>query len=87
MTKISSRIKISSLTGLASGALKPADLEALEKVQAEEGGDPKSIGLSFRKIFSLEKLGLVHYDRGDGSVLVTNEGRKHLKGKTASSQA
>lgn len=66
-----------------SAALKPADLEALKKVEDGAGMDPKAIGLSVSKIVALEKLGLVHYDRGDGSVLVTNEGRKLLKGKTA----
>jgi len=76
------------LAGLSqTAALKPADLEALKKVKAEEGMDPKAIGLSVSKIVALEKLGLVHYDRGDGSVLVTTEGQKHLKGKTAATKA
>ena len=76
------------LAGLSqTAALKPADLEALKKVEAEEGMDPKAIGLSVSKIVALEKLGLVHYDRGDGTVLVTTEGEKHLKGKTAATKA
>lgn len=76
------------LAGLSqTAAVKPADLEALKKVEAEEGMDPKAIGLSVSKIVVLEKLGLVHYDRGDGSVLVTNEGKKLLKGKTATVRA
>ena len=61
-----------------TAAVKPADLEALKKVEAEEGMDPKAIGLSVSKIVALEKLGLVHYDRGDGSVLLTTEGKKLL---------
>ncbi len=74
------------LAGLSqTAAVKPADLEALKKVEAEQGMDPKTIGLSVSKIVALEKKGLVHYDRGDGMVLLTNEGRKHLK--TASVKA
>lgn len=67
------------LAGLAQTAsVKPADLEALKKVEAEEGMDPKAIGLSVSKIVALVKKGLVHYDHGDGSVYLTTEGRKHL---------